>query len=358
MGKRIGIVNSGGDCAGLNAVIASIVRAGVRMGYEFVGFEKGWEGLLSPIKSRPLGLKEVAGISYLGGTILGTVNRGRFGAKQGAGDPRRIPREILAEAKANVERSGCDGLIVIGGDGTLSGAMQLAETGVRLVGVPKTIDNDLNVTDRTFGFSTSCQVVVDALDRIHTTASSHGRVIFVETMGRHAGWIALRSGLAGGANAVLLPEFPFDMSKLHAFLRERQQHAGSSVVVVAEGVKIRDRGAGRYREGREIHLGGAANMVMGALEDIAEPDEFDMRGVVLGHIQRGGTPNSADRFLSKAYGVAAINAYDAGEFGRMVYYKNLTMMSCPIIDAVGALKRVTEGDLEYRTCRQLGIFIH
>lgn len=358
MGKRIGIVNSGGDCAGLNAVIASAVRAGVRMGYEFVGFEKGWEGLLSPIRMRPLGLTEVAGISYLGGTILGTVNRGRFGAKQGQGDPRKIPREILLEAKANVEATGCDGLIVIGGDGTLSGAMQLADTGVRLVGVPKTIDNDLNVTDRTFGFSTSCQIVVDALDRIHTTASSHGRVIFVETMGRHAGWIALRSGLAGGANAILLPEFPFDMRALLEFLRERQKHAGSSVVVVAEGVKIRGTGGHRYRAGQEVHLGGAANMVMAALEEMSEPDEFEMRGVVLGHIQRGGTPNSADRMLSKAYGVAAINAYEAGEFGKMVYYKNLTMMTCPIMEAVGALKRVTETDLEYRTCRQLGVFIH
>ena len=358
MGKRIGIVNSGGDCAGLNAVIASIVRAGTKMGYEFVGFERGWEGLLSPIRMRGLTTTDVAGISYLGGTILGTVNRGRFGAKQGEGNSRRIPREILQEAKDNLEKVGCDGLIVIGGDGTLSGAMQLAELGVKLVGVPKTIDNDLSVTDRTFGFSTSCQIVVDALDRIHTTASSHGRVIFVETMGRHAGWIALRSGLAGGANAILLPEFPFEMRDLLAFLRHRQETAGSSVVVVAEGVKIRERGAGRYREGREIHLGGAANMVMSALEEIADPEEFEMRGVVLGHIQRGGTPNSADRMLSKAYGVAAINAYDAGEFGKMVYYKNLTMMSCPIIEAVGTLKRVTDTDLEYRTCRQLGVFIH
>ncbi|RYG19273.1 ATP-dependent 6-phosphofructokinase, partial [bacterium] len=246
MGKRIGIVNSGGDCAGLNAVIASIVRAGTKMGYEFVGFERGWEGLLSPIRMRGLTTADVAGISYLGGTILGTVNRGRFGAKQGEGNSRRIPREILQEAKDNLEKVGCDGLIVIGGDGTLSGAMQLAELGVKLVGVPKTIDNDLGVTDRTFGFSTSCQIVVDALDRIHTTASSHGRVIFVETMGRHAGWIALRSGLAGGANAILLPEFPFEMRDLLAFLRQRQSTAGSSVVVVAEGVKIRERGAGRY----------------------------------------------------------------------------------------------------------------
>lgn len=357
MSKRIGIVNSGGDCSGLNAVIASIVRAGVRMGYEFIGFERGWEGLLSPIKYRHLDLASVAGISYLGGTILGTVNRGRFGAKQGEGNARRIPMEVLKEAAANVEATGCDGLIVIGGDGTLSGAMQLAELGVRVVGVPKTIDNDLGITDRTFGFSTACQIVVDALDRIHTTASSHGRVIFVETMGRHAGWIALRSGLAGGANAILLPEFPFRMESLVDFLRERQAYAGSSVVVVAEGVRVRESIIGRAQQDREIHLGGAANMVMAELEALA-PGEFETRGVVLGHIQRGGTPNSADRFISKAYGVAAINAYDRGEFGKMVYYKNLDMQTVPIIEAVGTLKRVTENELEYRTARQLGVFIH
>lgn len=327
------------------------------MGYEFIGFERGWEGLLNPMKYRPLGIREVAGISYLGGTILGTVNKGRFGAKAGDGGQRRIPEEILLEAKTNLAATKCDGLIVIGGDGTLSGASQLAEHGVNIIGVPKTIDNDLGATDRTFGFSTAVQIVVDALDRIHTTASSHGRVIFVETMGRHAGWIALRAGLAGGANAILLPEFPFRVEDFVDFLHSRHSDTGSSVVMVAEGAKIRDQIVARGGGDTEYQLGGAANRLMDDIERIC-PGEFDMRGAVLGHIQRGGTPNAADRMLSKAYGVAAINAYDRGEFNRMVCYRSLGMTTVPISEAIATLKRVTPTELEYTTARQLGIFIH
>jgi 6-phosphofructokinase len=356
-GKRVGIINSGGDCAGLNAVIASAVKAGISMGYEFIGFEKGWEGLLNPLHFRNLDLRTVAGLSYLGGTILGTVNKGRFGAKAGTGQSKRIPDEILAEAKANLEATGCDGLIVIGGDGTLTGASQLAELGVRIVGVPKTIDNDLGATDRTFGFSTAVQIVVDALDRIHTTASSHGRVIFVETMGRHTGWIALRAGLAGGANAILLPEFPFNVEDFVDFLHARHSDTGSSVVMVAEGAKIRDQIVGRSNEETEYQLGGAANRLMDDVEHIC-PGEFEMRGAVLGHIQRGGTPNAADRMLAKAYGVAAIEAYDRGEFDRMVCYRHLRMQTVPITEAISTLKRVTPSELEYQTAKRLGVFIH
>ena len=356
--KRIGIVNSGGDCPGLNAVIASAVKAGSQHGYEYIGFEKGWEGLLNPMRFRHLTRESVRGISYLGGTILGTVNKGRFGAKAGSGDGRKIPHEILVEAKVNMAELGLDGLIVIGGDGTLSAALQLAELGVNIVGVPKTIDNDLGATDRTFGFSTAVQIVVDAMDRIHTTATSHGRTMFVETMGRHAGWIALRAGLAGGADAILLPEFPFQLEKLLAFLRERNNTVGSSVIVVAEGVKIRSEVVGKLRSvGQEIQLGGAANRLMDDLEVLA-PNEFEMRGAVLGHVQRGGTPNAADRMLAKAYGVMATNAYEQGKFGQMVCYDSLHMHSVPIQEAVGSLKRVTPDCLEYQTAIQLGVFIH
>jgi 6-phosphofructokinase 1 len=356
--RRVGIINSGGDCAGLNAVIASIVNAGIRIGYEFLGFEKGWEGLLSPIKYRLLDRESVRGISYLGGTILGTVNRGRFGAKEGReGEGRRIPAAILEEAAANLRSLDCEGLIVIGGDGTLSGAMQLAELGVNIVGVPKTIDNDLGATDRTFGFSTASQVVVDALDRVHTTASSHDRVIFVETMGRSAGWIALRSGLAGGAQAILLPEFPFLLTDLVEFLKGRQKHRGSSVVMIAEGAKIQDQVVSRIAGPGEVRLGGVVHRLMDRIEDMAK-DTFDMRAIVLGHVQRGGTPNAADRALSKAYGAEAIFAYDRGEFGTMVSYHNLKMCTVPIETAVGSVKRVTTEAMEYQTARRLGIFIH
>jgi len=355
--NRLGILNSGGDCAGLNAVIASAVTAGIGLGYEFLGFEKGWEGLLNPMKYRHLGPEQVAGISYLGGTILGTVNKGRFGAKAGEGDRRKIDPAMLLEAKTNLEALGCDGLIVIGGDGTLSGAAQLAETGVRIVGVPKTIDNDLGSTDRTFGFSTAAQVVVDALDRIHTTASSHGRVILVETMGRHTGWIALRAGLAGGADAILLPEFAFKIEDFVGFLRARYPVHGSSVIAVAEGAKLKESTVSRPAGSGEVRLGGVVYRIMEEIERLA-PNEFELRAIVLGHIQRGGTPNSADRALSKSYGVAAVNAYHNGKFGHMVAYHNLKMVTVPIKTATGVLKRVSADALEYQTARQLGVFLH
>ena len=355
--KRVGIINSGGDCAGLNAVIAAVVNAGLPLGYEFLGFEKGWEGLLSPIRYRMMDRAAVRGISYLGGTILGTVNRGRFGAKEGEGDRRRIPAAVLKEACDNLQSLDCGGLVVIGGDGTLSGALQLAECGVNIVGVPKTIDNDLGATDRTFGFSTAAQVVVDALDRVHTTAASHGRVMILETMGRNAGWIALRAGLAGGAHAILLPEFPFSLENFVEYLRKRNTESGSSVVTIAEGARIQDQVVSRMAGPGEVRLGGVVHRLMEAIERTA-PGEFDMRSIVLGHVQRGGTPNSADRALAKAYGAAAIYAYDRGEYGTMVAYQNLRMVTVPIASAVGSLKRVTADAMEYQTARMLGIFIH
>jgi 6-phosphofructokinase 1 len=356
--KRIGILNSGGDCPGLNAVIASAAKVGIRHGYEFIGFIKGWEGLLTPMNYRTLDAAAVRGISHLGGTILGTVNRGRFGAKKGAGDTRQIPLEILDEAKANLQAVGCDGLIVIGGDGTLSGAAQLAERGVKIIGVPKTIDNDLDSTDRTFGYSTAVQVVVDALDRIHTTATSHDRVMLVETMGRHAGWIAIRAGLAGGADAILVPEFPFEVERLVEFLRDRQKNFGSSIVVVAEGIQIRSRLTGESQgSGQEIHLGGAVNSLSAEMERLA-PGEFEIRGAILGHIQRGGTPSAADRMLAKAYGVAAFEAFERGEFGTMVTYSGLHMRTVPLTRAVGQIKHVSQDTVEYQTANQLGVFMH
>jgi len=357
--KRIGIMTGGGDCAGLNAVIAGIVKTGTPYGYEFIGFEKGWEGILSPMMYRPLTYNSVRGISHLGGTILHTTNKGRFGAKQGEGQAMRIPEEILEEASRNLRSVECDGLIVIGGDGTLSGALQLAEKGVHVVGVPKTIDNDLASTDQTFGFATAVQVAVDALDRIHTTASSHDRVIIVESMGRHAGWIALEAGLAGGADAILLPEFPFQVPDLVAFLRDRHQHEmTSSVIMIAEGAKLHQSLAAKKREeGREILLGGIGQSLMQALENEA-PGEFEMRTTILGHMQRGGTPNAYDRILAKSYGVAAMEAYHRGEWNTMVSFNHRTMRTVPIIDAVDHLKQVQPSGMEYQTAKRLGVFIH
>ena len=354
--KRVGILTSGGDCSGLNAVIASIVKTGLPKGYEFIGFEQGWEGVLSPMRYRTLEAKDVRGIAFLGGTILKTTNRGRFGAKVGEGGVRRIPADVLQMAKENLESIGIDALIVIGGDGSLSGALQLAELGVNIVGVPKTIDNDLCATDRTFGFSTAVQVVVEAMDRIHTTASSHNRVLFVETMGRHAGWIAVRAGLAGGADAILLPEFPFHLDDLVSFLRYRQESFGSSIVLVAEGAKIDGTLISQTGSASEVMLGGVSNQLLHEIEALS-PGEFEMRGTVLGHTQRGGTPNPADRILAKAYGVEAMKAVERGEFNVMVAYNSLHMTTVPIADACGQLKVVSEDAMELQTARDLGVFI-
>lgn len=358
---KIGILNGGGDVQPLNAVISSIVKSGVHDGHEFIGFEKGWEGVLSPMLYRTLDQKAVRGISHVGGTILGTVNKGRFAAKVGAGDKNKIDDEILNQARANLEKVGVEALIVIGGDGTLSGALQLAEKGVNIVGVPKTIDNDLKSTDKTFGFSTAVDIATEALDRIHTTATSHDRVIFVEVMGRHAGWIALNSGLAGGADMILLPEMPFDYKKIVEFLRMRKETGyRSSVVVVAEGATSKEGffvtlEPAESTQKQEIKLGGISNTIIHNIEKMA-PGEFELRNTVLGHVQRGGTPNSEDRILAKQYGVAAMEAAVNGDYGKMVSIRDGKIVLVPIAEAVAQLKLVTPDCLEVHTAKKIGVF--
>lgn len=355
--RKIGILTGGGDCAGLNAVIASIVRSGLRLGYEFVGIERGWEGLLEPIMVRPLALKDIQGISHLGGTILRTSNKGRFAAKVGAGENAPIDPDILAEAKRTLDKLGIEGLMVMGGDGSLSGALQLAELGVNIVGVPKTMDNDLSSTDQTFGFSTAVDVATEAIDRIHTTAASHDRVIIVECMGRHTGWVALHAGLAGGAHAILIPEQEFRVDDLIVFLRQRAATRRSAVLVVAEGVKIEgDIHTRSIGSSSEMLFGGVSAHLMREI-DQRTPGEFEMRAVVLGHTQRGGSPNAEDRILAKKYGVAAMQAYDQGKFGYMVSLRGRTMHTVPIADAVRELKAVTPEVPEYQAAQGLGIFM-
>lgn len=356
--KRVGILTGGGDCAGLNAVVASIVKAGIfHGGYEFLGFLKGWNGILEK-KYRSLGLDDVRGISSLGGTILGTTNHGRFNAK-GVGDGQTIPRDVLEEAKRNLDGLGVEGLVVIGGDGTLSGAMQLGALGVNIIGVPKTIDNDLSGTDQTFGFSTAVDIAVESLDRIHTTATSHERVFFVECMGRNAGWITLHAGLASSSNVILVPEFRVDIPSLVEFLRLRVKTHGSAVVAVAEGI------AAHYREtiiteaytDREVKLVGASSLLMHDIETFS-PGEFEMRTAVLGHTLRGGSPNSVDRILSKRYGLEAFEAYNRGEFGSMVRIRDGEIGTISIAEAVGQQKLVTHDDPLYNTAKRLGTYVN
>lgn len=357
MFKKIGILSGGGDVQGINAVIASAVIYGSKLNYKFIGFEKSWEGVLD-MKYLELDSSNVRGISHLGGTILHSVNKGRFDAKIGSGDVNKIDKDILNLAKENLKKLEIEALIVIGGDGTLTGALQMSDKGVNLVGVPKTIDNDLQSTDETFGFNTAVSVAVDALDRIHTTAVSHDRVMFIETMGRHAGWIALYSGLAGGADGILIPEKEFSYDELLKFLRWRKTIGRNySVVVVSEGAHAKNETiSGTDMGAAELKLSGISEQIMQRLEIMA-PSEFEMRNVVLGHIQRGGSPNAEDRNLAKIYGTAAIDAIQKKKFGHMVSLKGDRVEYVKIKDAVKKLKLVTEDSLAFQTAKKLGVFL-
>lgn len=356
-GKTIGIVNSGGDCAGINTVIASAVIAGSRLGYNFIGFELGWEGLIDR-KYMHIGLEEAGRIQNLGGTVLHTTNRGRFAAKVGQGEKKVIDPEILRACKDSLDALNVDGLLVIGGDGTLSGALQLAETGVKMVGIPKSIDNDLYATDQTFGFATAVEVAVDAIDKIQTTAFSHNRIFLVECMGRNAGWLSLYAGLAAGADAILLPEFPTSMEDIVAFLRHRRDnHRNSTIIVVSEAFEIDGKPVIRSSDAtNEVIFSGISGELMRRVEQLA-PNEFEMRNVVLGHTQRGGSPSATDRILSKRFGTRALEAYHNGLYGYMVALQNDKIVPVKIEDAVNQLKLVTRGDKIYEAARQTSIFL-
>lgn len=354
---KIGILNAGGDAQGLNAVIAAAVKHGIRNGHQFVGFYRGWEGILDKDYVE-MTEDTVKGITHLGGTILLTTNKGRFAGKKGAGDVNEIPAEILQEAKDNLEEIGVEALVVIGGDGSLSAAKQLGDIGVNVVGAPKSIDNDLQMTDQTFGFGTAVEIASAAIDRIHTTATSHGRVIFVETMGRHAGWIALHAGLSGSADIILIPEIPFSYKRIVEVLRERHDQGSlETIVVVAEGAAAKDeeiQTLGDTDGKPEVRLGGVCDHIMQQIDQIA-PGEFEMRHTVLGHIQRGGTPDSQDRIISQVYGSATIDAIEAKEFGKVVTIYNNKLQFVPIAEAVNGLKLVTKDDPIYQTAKSIGI---
>jgi 6-phosphofructokinase 1 len=358
MTDRIAVLTGGGDAPGLNAVIRAVVKAAARRGWETLGVEEGFEGLLDPVNVRPLTVRDLDGLLFRGGTILGTTNRGRFSAKTGHGEVRRIPGEVLHEAKRNVEALGLRALVVIGGDGSLTIGQQLYETGVPVVGVPKTIDNDIDATLMTFGFESAVACAVDALDRLHTTAESHDRVMVLEVMGRYAGWIAALAGLAGGADVILIPEMPFTYEAVVEKVRERAA-AGKefTIVIAAEGARPAGgdyvtRGGGARLEDREARLGGIAEMV--AAEVQARTGK-ESRFVVLGHLQRGGMPTPWDRALCTRFGVGAVEAIAAGQYGTMVALQGSGIYPVPILDAIDRLRRVpVDGDL-VRACRALGI---
>lgn len=352
---RIGILNGGGDCPGLNAVIHGVVGAAAQLGWEVIGFRDGFEGLLPPGDYSVLKPHDTIGILKLGGTILGTTNKGHFAAKIGMGDVAEVPAEVVAKAKRTIDQLAIRALIVVGGDGTLTTALQLCREGWPIIGVPKTIDNDLSATAMTFGFNSAVETVVDGLDRLQTTAASHKRVMVLEVMGRHAGWIALWGGIAGGSNVILLPEIPFRLEKVADFIKQRDsQGQHSTLVVVAEGAGMPDGDLVTLDTnlGGEVRLGGIGERVAKRLQELTGKET---RACTLGHLQRGGAPTSLDRILAMRFGVKAVKLAEEGAFGRMVSYQAYHVDSVPIEDAVHQLHLVEPDGELVQAAKAVGI---
>ena len=354
--KKIGIVTGGGDCPGLNAVIRAIVKAGAMDGFASIGIKGGLDGLLTPVQAEPLTLKDMDGMLIRGGTILGTANSGRFAAKSGKGKKRQVPKATLEEAQKNFQAMGLTGLVVIGGDGSLTTAQQMFDMGFPVVGVPKTIDNDLDATQMTFGFETAVACAVDALDRLHSTAQSHNRVMVLEVMGRHAGWIAAYAGLAGGADVILIPEIPFTLASVEKKILEREvQGKHFTIVVVAEGVTLDDKQISQDKGGkdREIRLGGVGHHLAAQIQSLTGKES---RCVVLGHLQRGGQPTAWDRQLCTRFGVRAVRMVAKKQFGKMVALQANGMMGAVSLkDAVNKIRTVEANGELIMTARALGI---
>jgi len=356
MSHTIGVVTGGGDCPGLNAVIRAVAKAAHRRGWKAVGITGGYEGLLPPQQTKVLEGELLDGLLVRGGTVLGTANQGRFSAKIGHGETRRLPVELLDETKRGCERLGLSGLVSIGGDGSLSIAQQFFEHGIPVVGVPKTIDNDLSATFMTFGFDSAVACATDAVDRLHSTAESHRRVMVLEVMGRYAGWIAIYAGLAGGADVVLIPEIPFSYDSVCSKIREREALGKTfSIVVVAEGA--RESGAdfvtsGSSSQPREARLGGIGARVA---EQIQERTGKETRCVVLGHLQRGGGPTNLDRALCTIFGAKAVELIAEEKFGQMVAFTGNQVTGVPLSEATGKLRTVSLDGGFVSAARSMGV---
>ena len=328
---KIGILTSGGDCPGLNAVIRAAVFTGTKLhGMEFVGFKGGWRGVVEG-DTMPLGRPQVMGISKQGGTILGTSRTNPF---EGGGAPR------VAEV---MEEQGIDALIAIGGEGTLAAAKRLTDEGIQIVGVPKTVDNDLSATDYTFGFDTAVQIATDAMDRLRTTGDSHGRCMVAEVMGRHVGWIALHSGMAAGAHAILIPEQKTSMDQIIEWVQSAHDRGRAPLVAVAEGFKLDTMDDAHSERGLDAfgrpRLGGIGELIA---PEIEERTGIETRAPTLGHIQRGGTPTAYDRVLATRYGMAAVTSVLEKHWGRMVALRGTQIVHVPFEDALGRLKTVPQ----------------
>ncbi|MGO9203166.1 MAG: 6-phosphofructokinase [Limisphaerales bacterium] len=356
MHERIGILTGGGDCPGLNAVIRAVVKAASKRGWETLGFLGGYEGLLEPLRYRPLDYKEMDALLLVGGTVLGATNKGRFAAKTGHGEASRIPLEILDQAKANFQKLGLRALVCVGGDGSLSIAQQLFEHGVPIVGVPKTIDNDLEATAMTFGFDSAVACATDALDRLRTTAQSHDRVMVLEVMGRYAGWIAAHAGISGGGDVILIPEIPFRFESVCGKVLEREGEGKRfTLVVVAEGAREQGKDyivAAGPEQNREARLGGVGAIVAAEIQNRTGKET---RVCVLGHLQRGGAPTSFDRLLCTRFGAHAVQLIAERQYGSMTALQFPDTVAVKISDAVGRLRNVPSNGNIVRTARALGI---
>ena len=351
---RIGILTSGGDCPGLNAVIRGVTKSAYWLGYQVIGFRNGFEGLIDPIQCQQLTPEITSGILVEGGTILGSTNKGRFGARVGKDGRAELADGILDQVRETFEAFKLDGLIVVGGDGSLSTALQFHEAGLPVVGVPKTIDNDLSCTAYTFGFNSAVLCCADALDRLHTTAASHGRVMVLEVMGRHTGWIALHGGIAGGGDVILIPEVAWTYENIVAKIDERTRMGKNfTLVVVAEGATLPSGTVvGQDSENMQTKLGGIGQVVTEELENRIDQD---VRCVVLGHLQRGGGPTTFDRVLSSQYGAHAVRLIVEKKFGQMVCYDPPDILDASIEAAVGDLRTVDPSGSAVKTARAMGI---
>ena len=327
---RIGVLTGGGDCPGLNAVIRAVVLKGTNSyGHEFVGFRRGWKGPVENL-TRPLGVDDVDELLARGGTILGSSRTNPYSIDGGVEAIRNTLRD-----------NGVDALIAIGGEDTLGVAKRLTDDGIGVVGVPKTIDNDLGATDYTFGFDTAVSIATEAIDRLRTTAESHERTIVVEVMGRHAGWIALHAGMAGGADAILVPEFEFDVEQVCGWVQSRYVRGHAAVLCVAEGA-IPKGGAAQLTAGEKdafghVRLGGVGTWLAGEIE---QRTGHETRAVVLGHVQRGGTPTAYDRVLSTRFGLGAIEAVNDADFGVMIALQGTDIVRVKLSEATAVLKTV------------------
>ena len=356
--NKIGVLTGGGDCPGLNAVIRAIVKTAIlQHGWKVMGIEDGFEGLLLDGKVRPLLLDHVKDILDRGGTILGSSNRANPFEYKFKQDGKIIAEDRSSILVENLKSFEIDALVVIGGDGSLSIASRLSKMGVQLVGVPKTIDNDLAATDITFGFDTAINTATEAIDKIRTTGESHHRVMVVEVMGRYAGWIALEAGIASGADMILIPEVPFHLEKIYHVIRERAQMGRRhSIIVIAEGASPYDGEVSVKRIQQDsvdmIRLGGIGEVLA---NKISNELGIESRDTVLGHIQRGGSPSAFDRILATRLGFGSVHLISEGSFGRMVCLKTPGIASVPLEDAVKQLKKVSiELDM-VRAAKAIGV---